>query len=174
MFKYIKWFVYARNKFKGIKMITNCEDIIIETKEFLKRKGISKYGRSSLNEFYGDVSVAIELSIDISHVDNFQESLEQLSNEDNSPLLNDGYTGIEIYEYPYSGSTAYIIDSFHVLENTENKMKFILLLKKECNHKQIDEIVEKCIQLSALGFSIRLVYSSFQREEFERRKFREI
>ncbi len=137
------------NLFKcGVYMIQNCEDVVIAIKEFLKKENLSKYGNYSLAERYGtaDVGVNINLSIDISHVDNFAELLAEM--------------------------TSFIMCMGWIIDDEEYKKVFYNKVKDMCDFNKVKEVVDKIIKLESLGFTVHLVYSTFMREEYEKAQAR--
>jgi len=162
------------NLFKcGVYMIQNCEDVVIAIKEFLKKENLSKYGNYSLAERYGtaDVGVNINLSIDISHVDNFAELLGELSAID-SPISNDGYTGIDVLINNDAEMTSFIMCMGWIIDDEKYKKVFYNKVKDMCDFNKVKEVVDKIIKLESLGFTVHLVYSTFMREEYEKAKAR--
>jgi len=117
---------------------------------------------------FGGVNVHVDMDIDISHIENFHEALQKLTDYDDSPIADDGYTATDIHN-PYGTDVIYYnIDYDYVFK--EYREVSINILKENCDHKMVDDIIEKIDKLYKLGFdSITLSYSSYIQEQFEKR-----
>ncbi len=120
------------------------------------------------DSYFGGVSVRVNVDIDISHIENFYEALQKLTDYDNSPIADDGYTGTDIH-CPYGSDIIYhMIEYSYIFD--EHRDKSIKILKENCDEKMVDNIINKVDQLDSLGFhDIVLTYSFFAQEQFEKR-----
>lgn len=124
-------------------------------------------GILNINDF-GSVSVNLDFSIDVSHIDNIYEVLEKLANYETSIIEDDGYTAIDIFQAIGADCINYIIEYGWVFD--ENKEKTIKALKDSCDEKMIDDLLVKIDKLNSLGIeTITLQYSTFMNEQFENR-----
>jgi len=120
------------------------------------------------NTDFGGISYKLDLSIDISHIKNFRETLEILTDYDNSPIADDGYTGTDIHQ-PYGSSVVYYILEYGYMFD-EHRDICVRTLKENCDKKMVDDILKKTDYLYSLGFNeISLSYSYFMEEQFEKR-----
>jgi len=152
------------------KIIKYAEQILEEKKVKL----VSNNDGFSYSDF-GNISVRVDVAIDISHIDKFYDALNKLLdyNNDGSPIYDDGYTGCDIH-YPYGSDVVYyIIEYSYVFEKYRDIS--ISVLKENCDEKMVDDIIKKVDHLHSLGFeNITLSYSSFMQKQFQERVDEEV
>ncbi len=150
--------------------MTLAEKINQDTIEALDRQNI-KLSTEVIgfeNSDFGAVSVRIDVDVNISHIENFYEALQKLTNYSNSPISEDGYTGTDIHS-PYGSDLIYYIMEYSYIFD-EHRDTSIKILKENCDEKMVDDIINRVDQLYSLGFhDIALSYSSFTEEQFEKR-----
>lgn len=116
-----------------------------------------------LNNDWGKVSFNLDVSIDISHMEEFRNNLEKLIDCD-SPIADDGYAGGEISDL--HGEVFF----YKVLHNyifKENRKLSLEILKENCDEKMVEDIIKKIDDLANLGFDeIKLVFSKYMNEQF--------
>lgn len=147
----------------NIEMISNCIENFALRNDIKLDRGIFNY------DDFGSISINISPSIDISYIGNLYQTLKILSNEDFSPIVDDGYTGIDKLEYNYADQIVFDIDFYHVLD--EYKDITISFLKERCDENLIDDLLQKIEKLTSLGFeSVELIYSNASHEIFEEKQ----
>ena len=146
------------------------EKIIKNARQILENNNVkltSENGGFSYKDF-GNVSINFNINIDISHIKNFYDALQKLTDYDNSPISDDGYTAIDIHA-PYSGDVVYYIMEYDYIFIKHREIS-ISLLKENCDNNMVDNIIKKMDHLYNLGIKvITLSYSSLMQEQFQNR-----
>lgn len=139
-------------------------------KEILENNNINvpTYNGGFSYSDFGRISFSYNINIDISHIENFCETLVNFSDIKNSPIGSGGYYAVEIYAPRVSDIAYYILEYGYVFED---KRKISLeILKENCDDKMVDEIIKKADRLYSLGFGeIAFTYSSIVAEQFQNR-----
>ena len=132
--------------------------------EFGKNNGISLNNQLSKYDDFGTISIDIVSTINISHIGNLFNSLTRLANKEYSPILNETYTGIEVFEYDLD-TTIFEIDYEYVfVKNKEITTKF---LNQRCDENLVLELSQKLEKLYGLDIrKIQLKYSLKDKELF--------
>lgn len=149
------------------------EEIKLEIQQILEKNGLSEHGNDMYAEYLGDVGIELNSNLYISHMKNFPEALEKLSKID-SPIADDGFSGIEIYEPPYTDTTEFLVDVLYLTDELKQKELFVKsLIAEGVKQSDIDTILNKCIKLNELGVdSITLVDCDYHRGWHEKEEVR--
>lgn len=116
-----------------------------------------------LNNNCGKVSFNLDVSLNISHSEEFRNNLEKLIDCD-SPIADDGYAGGEISDLHSEVFYYKVLHNFVFIENREVSLK---ILKENCDEKIVDDIINKIDNLAKLGFyEITMVFSKYMNEQF--------
>jgi hypothetical protein len=94
--------------------------------------GIKKM-QSKYDDF-GTISIDIVSTINISHIGNLFNSLTRLANKEYSLILNETYTGIEVFEYDLD-TTIFEIDYEYVF--VKNKEITTTFLNQRCDENLV-------------------------------------
>jgi len=124
---------------------------------------------------YGDVQFNIDASIYIDQINNFSEVLSALADPDNSPIADDGYTGIEIFQSLGGDSTEFIIDGFLFFDHENNVDERIVsfFLAEGISRQELENIMDKCRILQKIGFNtVTFISSDFHAEAYENRQLK--
>lgn len=152
------------------------EQIQKEIKTVLKKNNaqlVSEMGGGFNYEDFGGVSFDLNIAIDISHIESFDDALQKLTDCDSSPISNDGYTATDIYQPSGLDLINYIMEYSYIFE--EYRETSINFLKENCDEKMVDDIIKKVDHLHMLGFeNISMSYSYFMEEQFQKRVEEEI
>lgn len=149
------------------------EEIKLQMQEILEKNGLSRHGTYPFAQYLGDVGIELNSNLYISHMKNFPEALGKLA-ETNSPIADDGFSGIEIYEPPYTETTEFLLDVLYLTSELKQKELFMKsLIDEGVKQSDIDTILDKCIKLNELGFdSITLVDCDYHRGWHEKEEAR--
>jgi hypothetical protein len=124
--------------------------------------GIKKM-QSKYDDF-GTISIDIVSTINISHIGNLFNSLTRLANKEYSLILNETYTGIEVFEYDLD-TTIFEIDYEYVF--VKNKEITTTFLNQRCDENLVLELSQKLEKLYGLDIrKIQLKYSLKDKELF--------
>lgn len=131
--------------------------------EFAKNNSINLDSGLLKYDDFGAITIDIVSSINISHIGNLYNSLKKLADKEFSPILNETYTGVNLFEYDFT--TIFNIDYDYVF--VKNKEKVISFLNEKCNENLIFELVDKIEKLAGLNIKqIQLKHSSQDKELF--------
>ena len=126
--------------------------------EFAKNNGISLNSELSKYDDFGKVCIDIVSTINISHIGNLFNSLTKLANKEYSPILNETYTGIEVFLYNLD-ETIFEIDYEYVF--VKNKKIATAFLNQRCNEDLVLDLLLKLEKLYGLNIQkIQLKYLS--------------
>lgn len=143
-------------------MLTN--EIRTCINEFAKNNGISLNNQLSKYDDFGTISIDIVSTINISHIGNLFNSLTRLANKEYSLILNETYTGIEVFEYDLD-TTIFEIDYEYVF--VKNKEITTTFLNQRCDENLVLELSQKLEKLYGLDIrKIQLKYSLKDKELF--------
>lgn len=132
--------------------------------EFTKNNGISLNIELSKYDDFGKVCIDIVSTINISHIGNLFNSLTKLANKEYSPILNETYTGIEVFLYNLD-ETIFEIDYEYVF--VKNKKIATAFLNQRCNEDLVLDLLLKLEKLYGLNIQkIQLKYSLKDKELF--------
>jgi hypothetical protein len=109
--------LYNYKKIIKQEAIMTIEEITNETKNILIENNLIQHGN-----FFNDVDIEINANIQIGHLANVNDTFKKLADIENSPIADDGYSGIGIYELDTAGQLKFILDMNHLSEN-ENIIK---------------------------------------------------
>jgi len=156
-------------KIKGLQMPIE-EKILKSAKQTLRDNKVivSNYNGGLSYSDFGNASISLNISMDISHIDNFYKALQKLTDYRDSPIADDGYTGTDIHE-PYGTDAVYFIMEYgYIFE--DHRDTSLSILKENCDDKMVDDIIKKADHLYSLGFGeIAFSYSYFMQEQFQKR-----
>lgn len=128
------------------------DEILQEAENILVQNNLQEFG-NHFNHIYVDMNVNIQ----IGHFSNAKLVLEKLSDTVNSPISDDGYTGIGIYEIDTAGQLEFKLDMNYILEYINVIKSFSI--NEGVSETDIEFILKRCIKLNELGFSsISLIY----------------
>lgn len=178
-------------------MVENKDDIINKVNNILDKNQILEDYKYTENGY--NINVNINCEIDVSHIHNIEDTFLKLVDKENSDLIFDderydreegdetyskrysewerNYIGIKLHEIKKNELWKYDIDVTYLLDDKkgifksslEVKDNFIAVLKGDCDEYQINKLIEQCIKINSLGFSVTLVYS----EEINRKIYAE-
>lgn len=132
--------------------------------EFAKNNGINLNSKLSKYDDFGTISIDIVSTINISHIGNLFNSLTRLANKEYSPILNEKYTGIEVFEYNLD-TTIFEIDYEYVF--VKNKEITTTFFNQRCDENLVLELSQKLEKLYGLDIrKIQLKYSLKDKELF--------
>jgi len=145
--------------------------------EEIHEKILDEFKSNGLEVFdypkYGDITFNIDASIYIDHIKNFSEVLTTLADTYNSPIADDGYTGIDIFKSLGGDSAQFIIDGFLFFdyENNVDERIVSFFTKEGIPRQELENIMDKCRVLQKIGFdSVTFISSCFHADAYENRQ----
>ncbi len=120
-----------------------------EIKALLIKRQLEE-GSSLVMEDLDGIHFEIEAYKYIGHIDNMENALEKLADIENSPIADEGYTGINIYELNTSGTRKFDLEIGYFLEMLEQIKTFLMV--EGIDENIIDFISIRCKTLNKLGF----------------------
>ncbi|MBA1419907.1 MAG: hypothetical protein FAF03_03350 [Epsilonproteobacteria bacterium] len=126
------------------------DEINSELKMLLCKNKLRNEGDFIFAEYLGDVGIEINASIQIGHIAHMRDTLMKLSDTKSSPIADDGYTGIDIFELDTSGTLRFRLDIHYIAEAMDQIKLF--MIAEGVNENEIDFVFQRCEKLSTLGF----------------------